>query len=100
MAQNQISTLSVAAALAGAVAIVGLTAAPAEAAREKCFGIAKAGENGCANAKRDAENKSCAGQAVVDYDGNEWKLVPTGTCTEMGGSLEAYDGINPNPSQG
>ena len=41
----------------------------AAAAKVKCYGISKAGENDCANA---AGTHSCAGQATVDYDGGEY----------------------------
>ncbi len=54
-----------------------LQAAPAEAAKkEKCFGIAKAGENGCAA----GPGTTCAGTSIVDYQGNSWSLVDQGTC--------------------
>lgn len=54
-----------------------LHAAPAEAAKkEKCFGIALAGENGCAA----GPGTTCAGTSTVDYQGNAWSLVDMGTC--------------------
>lgn len=58
--------------------------APAEAAgkKEKCYGIAKAGQNDCANL---AGTHSCAGQSKVDNDKGEWKLVDKGTCSTLGG---------------
>ena len=66
-----------------AAALVGLTAVgvtPVNAAdegKEKCFGIAKAGQNDCANL---AGTHSCAGQSKVDNDKGEWKYVAKGTC--------------------
>ena len=54
--------------------------------KEKCFGIALAGKNDCAS---KFSNHSCAGQSRVDKDPNDFKLVPTGTCTQMHGSLKA-----------
>jgi uncharacterized membrane protein len=93
MSSNSKSTLSVAAALAGAVAMVSF-AAPASAAdavkQVKCFGVAKAGENGCASA---AANHSCAGQSTVSYNGEDWKLVPAGTCATMGGKDQPFSGM-------
>ena len=89
-------------ALAGAVATaLASLAMPAQAEdMEKCYGIAKAGENGCAA----GPGTTCAGTASVDYQGNAWKLVPAGTCEDMTidasmtmdgmermGSLEALD---------
>lgn len=95
-----------AAALAGALAsALTFAAAPTQAApvkatadQEKCFGIAKAGQNDCA-----AEgSNSCAGTSKVDFDPRGWKLVKKGTCTAMSvtlpdgktrnGSLEASKG--------
>jgi uncharacterized membrane protein len=52
------------------------------AAKEKCFGISKAGQNNCANL---AGTHSCAGQSKIDNDKGEWKFVPTGTCATLGG---------------
>jgi uncharacterized membrane protein len=46
---------------------------------EKCFGVAKAGQNDCAA----GPGTTCAGTSKVDYQGNAWKLVPAGTCTTM-----------------
>ncbi len=52
------------------------------ASKEKCYGIAKAGQNDCANL---AGTHSCAGQAKVDEDKGEWKYVVKGTCNTMKG---------------
>lgn len=60
-----------------------LAAGPAAAAeKEKCFGIAKAGQNDCASI---SGVHSCAGQSKVDMDKGEWKYVPAGTCKQMKG---------------
>lgn len=55
-----------------------------EAAKEKCYGVAKAGENSCA-----ANGHSCQGQSKVDNDPTEWKYVASGECAKMGGSTTA-----------
>ncbi len=47
---------------------------------EKCQGIAKAGMNDCGTSKH-----SCAGQATVDGDPEEWVYVPQGTCSKIVG---------------
>ena len=61
--------------------------APVEAAgKEKCYGVAKAGQNDCANL---AGTHSCAGQSTLDDDAGEWKLVAKGTCEEISGMLKA-----------
>ena len=63
-----------------------LAAAPAgpvapKAGQEKCYGIAKAGQNDCGTAKH-----ACAGQgAKTDKDPMEWKYVNKGECDKMGG---------------
>ena len=46
---------------------------------EKCYGVAKAGQNDCAA----GPGTTCAGTSKVDYQGNAWKMVPKGTCTTM-----------------
>ncbi|HJV63208.1 MAG TPA: DUF2282 domain-containing protein [Albitalea sp.] len=50
--------------------------------KEKCFGIAKAGQNDCAN---QSGAHSCAGQSKVDNGPDEWKYVAKGTCAKLGG---------------
>ena len=70
-------------ALASVMAL-GLTApvAAQDKGKEKCYGIAKAGQNDCANL---AGTHSCAGQNKVDNDPGEFKYVAKGTCKDMKG---------------
>jgi uncharacterized membrane protein len=85
-------SLAISSALASAIALglVGSAGAASHAAKEmgkdagkeKCYGIAKAGQNDCANL---AGTHSCAGQGKVDNDAGEWKYVAKGTCKEMKG---------------
>jgi len=56
--------------------------ASATEAKEKCFGIAKAGANDCSNL---SGTHSCAGQSKVDNAVDEWKFVAKGTCASLGG---------------
>jgi len=49
---------------------------------EKCFGVAKAGQNDCSTAKH-----ACNGRATVDNDPDDFKFVPQGTCEKIGGKL-------------
>ncbi|MBS0563358.1 MAG: DUF2282 domain-containing protein [Proteobacteria bacterium] len=72
-------SLAVAGSLAAALAAQSAAPARAEGAQEKCFGVALAGQNDCAG----GAGTTCAGTSKVDYQGNEWKLVPAGTCTTM-----------------
>lgn len=95
---NKLTTLSLAAAFLGAVSLAAMSV-PAQAAEGvKCYGIAKAGENDCANA---AGTHSCAGHSTADFDGGDWKAVATADeCTTMGGQLEAFEGMNPMKKSG
>ena len=69
------------AAVAGVVA---LTLAPAALAdkhdREKCYGIAKKGQNDCGTPRH-----TCAGKSTKDNAPDDWKYVAKGTCEKLGG---------------
>ena len=52
------------------------------AAKVKCYGISKQGQNDCGTATH-----SCAGMSVTDYSAEEWKFVAKGTCEKIGGKL-------------
>ncbi|HCX80810.1 MAG: hypothetical protein A3E00_15695 [Curvibacter sp. RIFCSPHIGHO2_12_FULL_63_18] len=68
---------------AASLMTLALASAPVAAQeKEKCFGIAKAGQNDCANL---SGTHSCAGQSKVDMDKGEWKYVVKGTCKDMKG---------------
>ena len=91
---KKISGLAVGCAFAAALGMAASSqSAVAADGVEKCYGVAKAGENDCAAGK----GTSCAGTSKIDYQGNAWKLVPKGTCETMElpdarkGSLEAVD---------
>jgi uncharacterized membrane protein len=80
---------NVAASALAAVLALGLVAqaeAQDKGAKEKCFGIAKAGQNDCATANG---SHSCAGQSKADKDPNEWKYVAKGSCEKEGGTTKA-----------
>ena len=86
-------------AIAGLIAIgLGAQASGHEAAdttgkgadaKEKCYGIAKAGQNDCGTATH-----TCAGQAKKDNAPDEWKYVPKGTCEKMGGKSASSGGAD------
>lgn len=65
--------LSVALATAATLASVDMVNA---AGKEKCYGVALAGENDCAA----GPGTTCAATSTIDYQGNAWKLVDAGTC--------------------
>jgi uncharacterized membrane protein len=67
-------------AVAGMIALGLAQAAGAQDAKEKCYGIAKAGQNDCGTASH-----TCAGKAKKDNLPDEWKYVPKGTCEKLGG---------------
>jgi uncharacterized membrane protein len=77
---KKISGLAVGCAFAAALGIA-TTSQTALAAgdKEKCYGVAKAGENDC----KAGEGTTCAGTSKIDYQGNSWSLVPKGTCETM-----------------
>lgn len=77
---NQRAILAAAAASLLTTMLVATPAAAQE--KEKCYGIAKAGQNDCANL---SGSHSCAGQSKVSDDAAEWKYVAKGTCKSMKG---------------
>ena len=93
---NTVKTLAVAGAVAAALAAQ--TGTAFGQSKEKCYGVALAGQNDCAA----GPGTTCAGTSVVDYQGNAWSLVDVGSCLEMDlpalangaarqGSLKAID---------
>jgi len=71
------------------LAVLGLAnAGPAAAPNfeaEKCFGVAKAGQNDCAT-----NTSSCAGTSKKDGQSDAWVYVPKGVCGKLsGGSLDS-----------
>ena len=79
---NQKLVITSALASVISLGLVGKVAAAEEKAKEKCYGIAKAGQNDCANL---SGSHSCAGQTKVDAAADDWKYVAKGTCKEMKG---------------
>jgi uncharacterized membrane protein len=76
--------LWIASAIAAAVAGPALVLAQGPAAEpdfnaEKCYGIAKAGQNDCAS----TGNNSCAGTSRLDADPRAWLFVPEGYCERI-----------------
>lgn len=72
---------------------------PSNQGKEKCFGVSLAGQNDCAA----GPGTSCAGTSKIDYQGDAWKLVPKGTCTQIKtpagyGSLSALPRSGKAPS--
>ena len=81
MDRRRILIRSAIAALVAAAASPALAQDATTENKEKCYGIAKAGQNDCGTAKH-----SCAGMSKRDHDSTDWKYVPKGTCGKAGGS--------------
>jgi len=75
----------VAAAIAGLFALGAASGSALAQNQEKCWGVAKAGQNDCGSNKTA---HTCAGQSKKDYDPNDFKMTKAGSCVQMGGSLE------------
>ena len=71
---------AIAAALAFATIATAAHAADAPKKQmEKCYGVAKAGQNDCAA----GPGTSCAATSTKDFQGDAWTLVDKGTCTTI-----------------
>jgi uncharacterized membrane protein len=81
-----LKTIAIASAVGSLLALGSASVSAADAAKDKCLGVADAGQNDCAS-----KAHSCAGQAKTSKDPGEWKYVPKGECEKMGGKLAAPD---------
>ena len=54
-----------------------LSGEPLTGRKDKCYGIALAGENDC----KAGAGTSCEGSSTVDYQGDAWSYTPKGACT-------------------
>lgn len=77
--QTNISKSSLAMALSTAIALSSASGLAQAQEKEKCYGVAKAGENDC----KAGPGTSCAGTSKKDYQGNAWSIVPKGTCEQL-----------------
>ncbi|OLQ81057.1 hypothetical protein BIT28_05660 [Photobacterium proteolyticum] len=79
------TNVALATAVSGLLALAGtaMTASTAVAAeaKEKCYGVAKAGKNDCAT-----KTSSCAGTSKVDGQKDAFIMVPKGLCSRLAGS--------------
>ncbi len=60
---------------------------PPENNQEKCYGVAKAGENACNGTDKNGEKHSCPAWSETDNDPYAWSYVPRGTCLKEGGKF-------------
>jgi uncharacterized membrane protein len=94
MLNEKLAHGAIVAAVVGAAYMAISTTAPtvAQTAKmEKCYGIAKAGENNCAAANG---SHGCAGQSKTSYDGQSFKEVPAGSCQALNGQTTPFEGTN------
>ena len=77
---NQRAMIAAAAASLMSLAMVSAPVLAQE--KDKCYGIAKMGQNDCANL---AGTHDCSGKSKVDMDKGDWKYVAKGTCKDMKG---------------
>ena len=79
--------LIISSAVAAAITLAVVNSPVAEAKKggmEKCYGVAKAGQNDCAA----GPGTSCAGTSTKEAQANAWMFVAKGTCEKLvGGSL-------------
>ncbi|MCG7584134.1 hypothetical protein BIT28_05665 [Photobacterium proteolyticum] len=78
------TNIALASAVTGLIALAGTamttsTAVAAEA-KEKCYGVAKAGKNDCAT-----KTSSCAGTSKTDNQKDAFIMVPKGLCDRLAG---------------
>lgn len=79
--------------------VLGITSATGSAYaadEEKCYGVAKAGQNACNSNK---SKHSCAGHSKVDNDPNDFIPLPKGSCEKIGGKLEPAAGKAGTPGK-
>lgn len=70
---------SLAVSIAALANVANVAHAEGRKATEKCYGVAPAGQNDCAA----GAGTTCAATSKRDYQGDAWKLVEKGTCTEI-----------------
>jgi len=79
MTKKAVTSAAIVAGAISAAVAMSMSVQPAHAAKMKCFGVAKAGANGCAA----GPGTTCAGTSTVDYQGNAWSMVETAKCEDI-----------------
>ncbi|ELR63238.1 Putative signal peptide protein [Photobacterium marinum] len=79
------TNIALATAVTGLIALAGTVATTSTAvageAKEKCYGVVKAGKNDCAT-----KTSSCAGTSKTDGQKDAFIMVPKGLCDRLAGS--------------
>jgi uncharacterized membrane protein len=76
-------TTLIAGSLTSALAMAAAPGQAQDTGKEKCRGIVPKGQNDCAA----GPGTTCAGASKADYQGNAWKYVAKGTCTDISAPL-------------
>lgn len=97
MSRMRLAPSTIASALAIAVTQAAAHDPADPPGKERCYGVAKAGQNDCASL---SGSHDCAGQARKDRAIDEWKYVPAGTCRKLGGFSAAEARRKLAPSKG
>lgn len=79
MSKKKTASVAIVAGALSAAVTMAATVQPAQAAKMKCYGVSKAGQNDCAA----GPGTTCAGTSTVDYQGNAWKYVETDACEDI-----------------
>ena len=82
MTQTLVTQTTVAALALAVGAALTLAHGPAQAQgadKEKCYGVALKGKNDCAA----GPGTTCQGTSTMDFQGNAWKFVQSGTCAKI-----------------
>lgn len=88
-----VSALAIASAMTAAFNFMPVASDARAQSEEKCYGVAKAGENQCAA----GPGVICAGHSTIDYQSNAWIFVPAGTCESIV-TPEGNGTLNPDDS--
>jgi uncharacterized membrane protein len=73
--------IAVASLLASGALFAAGNAGAADADREQCAGVIKAGQNDCATS-----TNQCHGHVTTDANPEAWIYVPKGTCAKLAGA--------------
>lgn len=79
MSNKSVATAAIVAGAISAALTMSVAVQPAHAAQIKCYGIAKAGANGC----EAGPGTTCAGTSKIDFQSNAWKYVDAKSCDEI-----------------
>jgi uncharacterized membrane protein len=89
---EQRNRTAVTAAITGLLTLgAGTLAAAADADREQCAGVIRAGQNDCATS-----GNACHGHVMTDADPEAWIYLPKGTCGKIVGA-RIVQVVDPTP---